>query len=76
MSNQERRIKMLKPTPEKIQKDIQNFQSYMQKKYGDQLGVGIFPATDAAVLGGEEEKKKGEPKEIKFDMKPEELESY
>jgi len=67
---------MVEPSPEKIQKDIQTFQNYMQKKYGDQLGIGIFPATDAEVIGGEEEKKERKPKEIKFDLKPEELESY
>jgi len=72
----EEKYKMVKPSPEEIQKDIQNFQNYMQKKYGDQLGIGIFPATDAEVIGGEEERKREEPKEIKFDMKPEELESY
>ena len=67
---------MVEPSPEKIQKDIQAFQSYMQKKYGDQLGIGTLPATEAEVIGGEEEKKETKPREIKFNLKPEELESY
>ncbi len=67
---------MVKPNPDEIQKDILNFQSYMQKKYGDELGMGIFPATDAEVITSDEEKTKGKSKEIKFNMKPEELESY
>ena len=67
---------MVEPSPEKIQKDIQTFQNYMQKKYGSQLGIGTLPATEAEVIGGEEEKKETKPREIKFNLKPEELESY
>ena len=36
----------------------------------------ILPATNAEVIGGDEEKKETKPKEIEFNLKPEELESY
>ncbi len=67
---------MVEPSPEKIQKDILTFQNYMQKKYGDRLGIGTLPATDAEVIGGDEEKKGTKTKDIEFNLKPEELESY
>ncbi len=65
---------MVKPTPEKIQEELRNFQEYMWKKYDGH--VQFMTAPGSLIIGGQEKEISEEHKEIKFDMKPEELLSY
>ncbi len=62
------------PTPPEMEKD---FNEFLSKKYGGSVRVGsIFPAPHGEDLNEEEDATTPQTHEMKFDMKPEELEAY
>ena len=64
------------PDPRELEKELNE---YLQRKYGGHIKLALptlFPKFDSDYIDSEKGDKEGEPVKIKFDMKPEELESY
>ncbi|MBI4619602.1 MAG: AAA family ATPase [Desulfobacterales bacterium] len=64
------------PDPRELEKELNE---YLQRKYGGHIKLALptlFPKFDSDYIDSEKGDKKEKPVKIKFDMKPEELESY
>ncbi len=66
------------PTEEDLQREIQEFQENLKKKYGDRIGIGVDfrtgqPQQDAT---DETEPEPQKTFDLKFDLKPKEIKKY
>ncbi len=66
------------PTPEEMQKEIQEFEKNLQKKYGGNIGVGLGYVGTKEVSPDEIEEEPEPQKtfDLKFDLKPKDIKQY
>ena len=65
------------PTEEDLQREIQEFQENLKKKYGDRIGVGVdFRGGHQQEFTEENEPEPQKTFDLKFDLKPKEIKKY
>lgn len=65
------------PTEEDLQREIQEFQENLKKKYGDRIGVGVdFRPGHQHEFTEENEPEPQKTFDLKFDLKPKEIKKY
>ena len=67
------------PTQEEMQKELQEFEENLRKKYGVGIGVRLGDVTGGSVSPDTAEEETPEPQEtfdLKFDLKPKEIKQY
>ena len=65
------------PTEEDLQREIQEFQENLKKKYGDRIGVGVdFQGGHQQEFTEENEPEPQKTFDLKFDLKPKEIKKY
>lgn len=65
------------PTEEDLQREIQEFQENLKKKYGDRIGVGVdFQSGHQQEFTEDNEPEPQKTFDLKFDLKPKEIKKY